>query len=247
MRNKGYHFLIGFFSVLFISATPDYKLIQQVAADLKKVHTYYSANPNLSMDTYYLAFEEHNSTAPKEASYGSMVRTPTSYYTKMLRVETLNTKNMIIVVDNEEKSVVVGDQGKWVNEPMIIPVDSLLLICSDIEVLNNGPNERKYSLFFDDADFSEYDQIDFCIDTKNNRFTKLILYYNAAMNITGNYYGEDRQPRLEVQFKNYRTTIQNTGLLDQKNYVIESKGELTLAGRLKGYTLLDQRKKARLK
>ncbi len=230
-----------------VNITNSLSPIQMAAADILKVNAYYNANPLMTIDTYYLAFDEHKATAPKEAKYGLYVKNKNNYYTKILHVETISCGDMLINIDNEDKVLVIGDNELASISPFSNSIDSLLLACSDVQLKNINSAERMYTLDFGDTDFSEYDKIDIYIDIKKSRFTKIVLYYSTSINLSGDYNAEEKQPRLEIEYKNYRNTIANPSILEKKNYVLETNGKLTAIGKLKNYSILDQRKKTRIK
>ncbi|MDI9342047.1 MAG: hypothetical protein QM534_15855 [Sediminibacterium sp.] len=220
--------------------------LQQAAGDLRKVKAYYDTHPQMSMDTYYMAFDEHHTLAPKETSYGTYIRNGKWYYTRMLHVETFSSSDLVIVADHEEKQVVVADQTEEDNAFAMVPVDSLLQICSSVTtVKSQNPGEKGYSMNFEDG---EYSRIEFYIDAQYFRFTRIVLFYDMAINLSGDYYGVDKRPRLEVMYKNYKHALTQPDLLEKQRYVTQHKdGSIDLMGSYKGYALLDQRRQALLK
>jgi hypothetical protein len=126
-------------------------------------------------------------------------------------------------------------------------LDSLLIHNTSVSFKNLPGNERKYSFDFTDSNFGEYDKIELTIDTKNFTLTKMTLYFSAAMNLSGDYEGEDKKPRMEILYKNYRKTISNPALLDRNTYVTEKNGKLLAIGKYKTYELSDLRNKTRFK
>jgi len=219
--------------------------IKMASEDLKKVNAYYKANPLMTVETNYMAFDEHGPSNMRESKNGLYCRNADSYYTKILSIETLCTGNIIINVDHEDKLIVVADNKEKEMNPLNHNIDSLLLFCTDVNYKSINTAERIYTLDFSENDFSEYEKIDLVVDVKNYRYSKIILYYRAAMNLTNDYQGEEKPPRLEISYKNYRTAVLSKPLLEQSNYILVSSGKLMPANRFKKYQILDQRNKIR--
>jgi hypothetical protein len=233
----------AFGSALTHSLSP----LEIAVSDFKNVHKYYQNNPQLTVDTYYMAFDNHQSGNFREGKSGAYVKNATSYYTKILNLETLCIPEMVINVDHSERMIVIGDNDASPVGPFALNLDSLFYLCSSIECKNLNANERKYSLDLSDNEFSEYDKIEITLDIKNFRFTTLAFYYRAEMNLTNDYQGQEQQPRMEIAYKNYRTTVSNKLLLDKNAYILEAGGQVLSVGKYKSYKVLDQRKKNRIK
>ncbi|MBA3682862.1 MAG: hypothetical protein H0W73_17110 [Bacteroidetes bacterium] len=249
---KNYKLIIAFicfFAVAFGSSPIcNYSIspLQMAAIDFKKVHNYYNTNPSISVDTYYMAFDDHNSVALREGKPGCYIKNKTDYYTKILNLETLCLSDMIINVDHEDKMIVIGDNQPDEVNPFFANIDSIFYLCSDVNYKNLATGERKYILDLSDTEYSEYDKVEVTLDIKNNRINKISFYYRMAMNLTGDYGAEGSQPRLEIAYKNYRTTIANKYLLEKTAYIQELNDKIMPANKFKAYKVLDQRKKTRI-
>ncbi len=217
------------------------------ASDLRKVRTYYHDHPELSVETNYKAFDDHQYSNLRESKNGLYAKNAKAYYTRIMQMEIIGFGNEIISVDHEDKQIILGDNDQPESSIFSQNLDSLLLFCTKVEYKDLGTNERRYIMDFSENEFSDYDKIEFDIDTKNFRYTRLVLYYRAAMNLTSDYEQEAKQPRLEVTYRNYKTALTNSAILQKDNYVLEVNEKTVPVGKLKGYRIVDQRKKTRLK
>lgn len=221
--------------------------INAAANDLKKVREYYKNNPLLTVETNYMAFDEHDVSNLKESKNGFFAKNANSYYTKILNIETLSITDMIINIDHDDKRIVIGDNDAQQTNPFTENMDSLLLMCTSVDIKNVNATEKKYIMDFSENEYSEFDRIEFYIDIKNYRFNRIVLCFRAAMNLSNDYQGQEKKPRLEIGYKNYKTAVLNKNLLEKNNYIQEVNEKIVAVEKYKKYKIVDQRRKSRIK
>jgi hypothetical protein len=215
--------------------------------DFKKANAYYDQNRNLSMDTYYMVFSEHDSQSLLEGKNGKFMTYNGNGYTLIDDIEIYRLKDKIISINKEDKLISVGDNNIEPLSPLQTDVDSLLTLCSRIEVEQVNPNEKKYKLYFSDDDVPEFTRVDVHIDTRNYRYTRLVLYYAMAINLKADFYAEEKQPRLEIYYKNVRVLAADPMIFNQSLYITDSNGKLGPAAKYASYKVSDLRNQTRIK
>lgn len=221
--------------------------INMARADFKKTNETYKKLNSFSVETYYMVFEEHNAGNLIEAHNGLFMKNNTDYYTKIIGIETIKTNTKLINVVTEDKLIVVGDYNEVDFNMVQFNLDSIIEMCSDIKVQNLNTNERKYLLRFDELVGSEYNQIEVTIDIKNYRFTKIAFNYTTAMNLKGDFYGPEKQPRLEIIYKNFKPSLANPKIFKESNYIITENKKLKPTAKYSDYKVIDQRNETRFK
>jgi hypothetical protein len=231
----------------WFSANAGNPVLSMAKADFKKANDYYAKTPNLSMDTYYMVFSEHDSQSLLEGKSGKYIKYGNNLYTKIDDIETLNINDKIISINQENKLISVGDNRIVEVNPILTNVDSILTMCNDIKMVSINANEKKYEFYFNDSDGSEFSRIDIQIDTKNSRYTKVVLFYQMSINLKADFYAEEKQPRLEVQYKNFKILTAEPLLFDQSLYLVNDNGKLKPAPKYYNYKVSDLRNQTRIK
>lgn len=235
-----------------LSVSAGNPLIEKAKADFKKVNTTYMTTASFSMSINYLVFDNHVNGNLIENKLGVFIKNNNQSYTKLLDVETIvNTKNTI-VVNNEDKFLVITDTKKIELSPIQTNVDTLLKICKDIKVVELGTSERMYKLIYNDDENSEFSQIDISINLTDHTIKKMTLFYNQSMPVDqSNYYAEEKKPRLEITYKSFKKmdglnpTLSE--LFKESNYLTLNNAEYKSAQKYSRYKVINQLTTYRLK
>lgn len=244
---KRHNYILLLFAALFFMSAGINPVMQQAAADLKKVNETYSKTESFSMDTYYMVFSEHETASMLEAKNGKYIKYKNNNYTKIDDIEVVSINEMMISINKSDKLISVGDNPLKEVNPLTANLDSLLTICTSVKVEQVNANEKKYSLRFDDSDIKEYDRIDISINTVDYRYTRIVLFYNMAINLKTDFYAEEKQPRLEIMYKNYKVLTADPLIFQQSLYIHANGDKLTPASKYYNYRLSDLRNKTRIK
>lgn len=236
-------FLLKHLVAITYSLTP----LQMAASDLKKIRNYYETHPTITVETSYKAYEDFESMDLKEAKNGLFVKNGNMSYLKTMNVEIITTDSDVLSVDHDDKRIFVSDVTNIGKTVFTNNLDTLLLFCESVEYKNTGQNERKYTLYFDKEGFSEYAKIDYYVDTRSYRFTRIVLYFSVGIDITNSSNNEPKKPRLEIIYTNYRESIADNALLRRSTYLLENRGKLEAVGKYRFFKVIDQRKKTYLK
>ena len=240
------YFIFIIFIQLAVRAGNDPALVS-AREDINRINAYYAKTPNFSFDTYYKVFTEHNEQSVLEAKNGKYVRYNKNIYVRIDDIETIAINDKLIGINKEDKRITVGDNRELDLHPLQTNVDSLLTLCSEIKVEVINDHEKKYKLFFTDSPVSEYGRVDIQIDTKNNRFVKIVLFYEMAINLKNDFYAEEKQPRLEISYNNFRILTVDPLIFNEGIYIVNDKSKLKPASKYYNYSVSDLRNQTRIK
>lgn len=239
-------------SIIFIMVCSSAKagnnpVLASARTDFKKTNEAYSRIPGLSMDTYYIVYDDHKSQSAMEGKNGRYVKFREHVYTKIDGIETYAIDDKLISINPDNKQITVGDNKPWNLSPLQTNVDTLLTLCEDIKVEQVNAGEKKYKLYFDDSYGFEYSRIDIHIDTRNLRYVKIVLYYAMSMNLKQDFYAEGKQPRLEIVYKNFRQLEVEPSLFNQELYIQSVNGKLKPASKYYNFKVSDLRNQTKIK
>lgn len=235
---------IAFSFALHAGETPYLKMAQ---ADIKKVNQTYANQMEYSMETTYMVFEKHGVSNMIESKNGFFAKKDNNTYTKIDKIEVVQLSDKIISLSHENKLLSVGDNKDLDMDPIQVNADSLLTVCSEINMEMLSANEKRYKLKFDDYDISEFSEIDISIDVKNWRVMKLVLYYKQSMNLKNDFYAEETMPRVEIVYKNFRAYVKSPEIFDEQKYINITSGSAVPANGYSKYKVVDVRAKTRIK
>lgn len=244
---KHYITVILFFTTAGLTFAGSDPVMKQALLDFKKVNETYAKTDNYSMDTYYMVFSEHETQSLLEAKNGKYIKYKNNTYTKIDDIEIVSINDIMISINKGDNLISVGDNKALEVNPFQANIDSLLTICSKIKVEQINPNEKRYSLLFDDSEIKEYDRIDISINTKDFRYTRVVLFYNMAINLRTDFYAEEKQPRLEITYKNFKTLNADPQIFQSSIYIIDDGKKIKPSAKYNKYRLSDLRNKTRIK
>lgn len=222
-------------------------VLTEAKNDFKKTNEAYEKTPNISMDTYYSVYSEHDSQSLLEGKNGKYIRYNKNMFVRIDDIETYAINDKIISINHQEKMISVGDNKQIIIDPILTNVDSLLSLCRDIKMERINASEKKYQLYFNEADGGEFSRVDVHIDTKNYRYVRLVLFYTIEINLKSDFYADEKQPRMEVVYKNFKTLNTEPLAFNPALYITENKGKLSPSGKYANYKVSDLRNKTRIK
>src|SRR5687768_6617565 len=105
--------LAGLFGTVYgYAGTYSITPLAMAASDLKKVRTYYDTHKEITVETNYMAFDEHEVSNLRESKNGLYIKSASAYYTKIMNMEIAAIGDEIISVDHEDKQIIIGDNEK---------------------------------------------------------------------------------------------------------------------------------------
>ncbi|MBL7932301.1 MAG: hypothetical protein JNL60_10380 [Bacteroidia bacterium] len=237
---------LAFILTCFLDKAGNGPALRDAKIDFKRTNEAYAKLEGISMDTYYIVYDDHQSKSALEGKNGSFIKYRENTYTMIDGIEMLSIGKMLISVNPDIKLITIGDNKPLELSPLQTNLDTILALCDDIKVEQAGMNEKKYKLYFKD-ELAEYSEMDVHIDTKNLRYVKIVLFYNTKMNLRKDFYAEEKTPRLEIIYKNFKLVNQQPEILNPDLYVLNIDGKLKPTGKYYNYKVSDQRKQSIVK
>jgi len=225
--------LLGFLPAFLLEA-------QVLADDLKRVNASYKKDVPMAFTVEYKSFKTHTATEPEEKETALFIRKGDyNFYFEHEDAISMHNNGKTIIVDQEDKKMMVLDQPQTLDVMYDIPLDSLLLLCSGTQVLNENTTLKEYELSFD-QEFFEYQAITVIINKENWLVERLVFFYNAEMPV----YEEGKvvdwvKPRLQVDYTQRAFDKSYGTKLSTEHFLVEKNGKYVLATNFKEYELID--------
>lgn len=222
---------------------------EKARVDFKKVNDLYSATTSYSLDIQYSVFDSHAGGNLVEQKSGKYLRYQESSYSKVLDIETIVNPKRTIVVNHEDKFVVITDTKKISLSPLQTDVEKLLGLCSSIQVEDEGSAVRHYTLHFSADGDPEFSKIEIFINLGDYSIRKMVLYYNEEMPLDQNdYYAKEKKPRLEVVYRSFTpVTTASAVLFSEATYISENNAVYRGKGKTASYEIINQLQSVRFK
>lgn len=222
---------------------------EKAKADFKKVNDLYSSTASYSLDIQYSVYDNHTGGNLVEQKSGKYIKYQDMSYSKVLEIETVVNPKRTVVVNHEDKFIVITDTKKMSLSPLQTNVDSLLKWCSSIKVQDLGTTERHYTLNFTDDDEVEFSRIELYINLSNYSIKKMVLCYNQEMPLTQNdYYAKEKKPRLEIVYKTFTASPPvSAALFAEGTYVTQENNAYKGKGKTATYEVINQLQSVRFK
>ncbi len=178
--------------------------IEKALVDFKKVNDLYAATASYSLDIRYSVFDSYAGGNLVEQKSGKYLKHGAQSYSKVLDVETIINPKRTLIVNHEDKFIVITDTRKVELSPLQADAAVLLKLCSSIDVEEQGTSGRHYTLNFSEEEEHEFSKIEVFINLSDYSLKKMILYYNQEMPLDANdYYAKEKKPRLEIVYTSF--------------------------------------------
>lgn len=248
LLNKAYAVWLSLLitSVALATETP----AEKARTDFQKVNSLYASTASYSLDIQYSVFDNHTGGNLVEQKAGKYIRYQDMSYSKLLDIETIVNPKRTIIVNHEDRFIVIADTKKTELSPLQTDMGNLLGQCSHITVQDVGSTERHYTLSFSEEESeSEFSKIELVINLTNYSIKKMTLYYNQEMPLTENdYYAKEKKPRLEIVYKTFTPNAAiNVNLFSETAYVSEANAVYKGKGKCAAYEVINQLQSVRFK
>jgi len=223
--------------------------MEKAKVDFKKVNLLYATTPVYSLDIQYAVFDNHTGGNLVEQKFGQYVKNRLLSYTKILGIETVVNEKRTVIVNNEDRAIIITDTRKIELSPIQTNMDTLLKLCKSIKVKDLGVSERYYSFDFGDDESSEFSKIEVYINLSNYSIKKMVMFYNQSMPLTQNdFYAKEKKPRLEITYKAFtKLTSANEELFTESSYIMMADNTYRGKGKYSNYKIINQLQSARFK
>lgn len=242
------------FLLLASAATATNTPAEKAQLYFKKVNALYAATASYSMDIQYSVFDSHSGGNLVEQKSGKYLKHGASSYSKVLDVETIINPKRTVIVNHDDKFIVITDTRKIELSPLQADAAVLLKLCSSIDVEEQGTSGRHYTLNFSDEEENEFSKIEIFINLADYSIKKMILCYNQEMPLDVNdYYAKEKKPRLEIVYKSFTPAASlSPAFFEESTYISEvSAGSTNMAYKGKGkcaaYEIINQLQSVRFR
>lgn len=216
------------------------------------MNSLYEVTPSYSLDIQYSVYDNHVNGNLVETKSGQYIKYKNSSYTKLLDLITVVNAKNTIVVNNEDKEIVLADTKIVELSPMQTNMDTILSLCNNVSYTDIGTTLRHYIMEFDDDEYSEFSKIDIYINLSNYSLNKMVLFYNQELPLNQNdFYAQEKKPRLEITYKPFKviTTPSSaiTELFNETNYLTAAGNTYKASLKYSNYKVINQLNAFRLK
>ena len=239
MKGICLNILFSFWVLISSAGNP---AVEKAKEEFNQVNKTYSAE-KYSVQMVYKYYYEYNSTSPGETQTGIYYKNGNESYSKIMGIETIRNKKMSLVIQNEEKIIVVSNPVKD-NGVMMISLDTLIMICESFDRTELPDNQIKYELKFKSGIAFEYTKMEVFINKNNFCINKLIFYYaEQEMVLENPDQSRKIHPKLEVTYKNFTNNyIVNPGMFSDSPYVVLSaQNKYKATEKYSGYQVYNQK------
>lgn len=217
---------------------------QNVKQDVLKINEAYSKFNDLSMSIIYNVYANASSSVPAESETGSFKQHGSLRYSRIKEIESLQNKEYLVVVDNEEKVIVVGNPVKFNPKKItMLDLDTAFAKCSSVKFIDNSISQNGYKLMFKPTIVSEFDAIDLYFNKKSFLVEKMVFYYREKIKINeADENSVKEKPKLEVIFSNMNfKTEPDINFFSEGRFIEKKKGKYFPVSAYNQYNLIDQK------
>lgn len=217
---------------------------QNVKEDVMKINEAYSKFIDLSMNITYNVYANAASTLPAESETGSFKQHGNLRYSRIKEIESLQNKEYLVVVDNEEKIIVVGNPVKFnPGKITLLDLDTAFAKCSSVKFMDNNASQKGYKLMFKTNIVSEFDAIDLYFNKKSFLVERMVFYYRERIKINeADENSVKEKPRLEIIFSNMNfKTVSDINFFSEARFIEKKKGKYYPVSAYNQYNLIDQK------
>lgn len=182
-------------------------MAQNAVEDLIKVNQEYLKYKNLSMTISYNVYLSYTSSDIIESETGLYQRKNNIQYSNIAGFETLYSADNLIVVDPNNKMILICDPVEFKNQSITgVDIENMLSICNSVKYSVGSKMEKVYRLDYSNNKYLELSAMELFIDSQRHIFNKIVIYYNKSIKdfqIKTN--NDNHLPRLEIVFTVFDT------------------------------------------
>jgi len=233
-------YIIGF--IFFILSMNSFG--QNAKQDVMKINEAYSKFNDLSMNISYNLYKNYAATSPVETETGSYKQHGSLRYNKLKGTESLQNKEYLIIVDNEDKIIVVSNPVKFnPGKITMVDLDKAFANCSSIQFIDNKTDQNGYKLTFKQNIVSEFDAIDLYFNKKSFLVERIVFYYREKISVNPEDESSLKEkPKLEIIFSNMNfKTISDLTFFSEDRFIEKRQGKYYPVSTLHEYEVIDQK------
>ncbi|MFN3754315.1 hypothetical protein [Flavobacterium sp.] len=223
------------FENVCISNSDDKKAVVNI---LKKSNSYYQGKNKFQLNTTYKIYATKSSKQVKDSFKGLFACNNDRTYAKINQTEFIISSDLSLKIDNESKLIQFSK-----NElDKDLKVYDLEKYCSYYNGFKLTETEKEWICTLTTAAFSfvPYSKVVIYINKANYNVSKQILYIISAVE----YKDSDGKmkidyPRLEIEFDNLKTVIDNENVFNIDSYILLKNGKYYPSKKYNTYKVID--------
>jgi hypothetical protein len=216
---------------------------QNAKADILRINAAYSKFTDMSMNITYKVFLNPTTTLPYETEVGIYKQHGNLRYSKLKEIESLQNTNYLIVADNEQKRIVVGNPVKFNPAKItLMNLDTALSTCSTVTYINSSTEQGGYRMVFKPTIVSQFDIIELYFNKKTYVVEKMVFFYRQKMKLAIEEDAIAENPKLEIRFSKFDFgKINDEDFFSEKKFIERSDKKYIASAAYSGYKIVDQK------
>lgn len=231
-----------FFLIIAVGLFTSHSMAQVAKDDFAKINSTYAGAKKLSMKIKYEVFKNKNSNTAFQTETGELKKNENSKYTRIGKIETIETETYKLIVDHEDKNMsLLGaeNQDKAGDEALyMVNLQQMLSLCSKVTFKKISEDQNQYTLVIPNE---EYKEIQLIYNSKTFFIEKMILYYAQEQNLEEKEGGLKESPRMEISYSEFNTQPNfDDALFTSERFLEKQKGKWFGKAPYQSYKVNDQ-------
>jgi hypothetical protein len=217
---------------------------QNAKEEMKKMNEAYLKHVDLTMDIAYNVYANWTDASPIEKNSGFYMQHGTDRYNKLNRIESVQNKECALVIDNEEKMILVGNPVKFDPAKItMLNLDTAFSKYASVTPIKVSAPQKGYKLIFKTSAASEYEAVDIYFNTKTYLMEKMVFYYRNKVQLQKTNRDEAKEkPRLEIIFSKVSTAPNpDLKLYSEPRFIAKTTNSYRAVGTYSSYKLVNQK------
>ncbi|MFI5136683.1 MAG: hypothetical protein ACHQIM_02570 [Sphingobacteriales bacterium] len=235
--------LIGFScSILCSWVTNDWTVLSEPDFNkvFKRQESLYKEKASYSLLIRHSSYENHTTTSPYEKVEGYFKKEGTSYHSFLLGMETIQNKEMKIVIDSSSKKILIAPADAAFQPLSGDEFQKDMKGCGSIKCKEQDKG-KIYRLDYKEGEGS-LEAIEYLV-SKDGLISKMVMFYRELSYNPGFRQKEEKyKPRIEVELTEFKTAgAGNKDDFEPGKYVTLSGSKYKGIGKYQQYSVFDTR------
>jgi hypothetical protein len=198
LRNKQNTILI----ILFLVFTGLKLFSQDLKKDAALINQFFIKHPKLMVQVDYVMYQDYTTSTVFQKSKAFFKKLNNSTYVQIENMESINTKDYSLVVDNENKSIsLLPKKTTWEQDikNFTVNLEDIKLSCDKYYFNKEDDNSFSYTFEMKD-EFPEYEKIKVVFNSNSYCIEKIIMLYAESDISENNEAPKMAKPRIEINY-----------------------------------------------
>ncbi|HMG14342.1 MAG TPA: hypothetical protein VK590_02775 [Saprospiraceae bacterium] len=203
---------------------------------LDHIGKFYSSHDYIYQELSYHLFADHKSSAPQSIENGVFIKQGDTYYSQLLSIESLTTKEYTIGIDNEEKEIMISNHLFLSPTNPLENIDSWISAKSLIEIKQGSDGLNSLSFKIENG---EIEEVFITYDINTYQVTRLVMNYRRSIQMETDTDSDFVKPRLEIEYHKTSFDNQEKERLNINSYLIRKGTQWFLSAKYSDYELIN--------